>query len=43
MQALIVISKKILTLIHMLAKKRENYDPNKVFGHVRRKQLQEVA
>ena len=27
MQALIVISKKILTLIHTLAKKKESYDP----------------
>ncbi len=43
MQALIVISKKILTLIHTLAKKKENYDPVKVFGHVRREQLKAVA
>ena len=27
MQALIVVSKKILTLIHTLAKKKEHYDP----------------
>ena len=39
MQALIVISKKILTLIHTLAKKKESYNPGKVFGHVRREQL----
>ena len=43
MQALIVISKKILTLIHTLAKKKEDYDPNKVFGHVRREQLKTAA
>ncbi len=43
MQALIVISKKILTLIHTLAKKKENYDPGKVFGHVRREQLKAAA
>ena len=43
MQALIVISKKILTLIHTLAKKKESYDPDKVFGHVRREQMKEAA
>jgi len=43
MQALIVVSKKILTLIHTLSKKKENYDPNKVFGYVRRKQLKAAA
>ena len=43
MQALIVISKKILTLIHTLAKKKENYDPDKVFGSVRREQMKAVA
>lgn len=43
MQALIVISKKILTLIHTLAKKKESYDPGKVFGHVRREQLKTAA
>ena len=43
MQALIVISKKILTLIHTLAEKKENYDPEKVFGHVRREQLKAAA
>lgn len=31
-RALIVVSKKILTLIHTLAKKKESYDPDKVFG-----------
>lgn len=43
MQALIVVSKKILTLIHTLAKKKENYDPGKVFGSVRREQLKAAA
>lgn len=43
MQALIVISKKILTLIHTLAKKKESYDPDKVFGYVRREQLKAAA
>ncbi len=43
MQALIVVSKKILALIHTLAKKKENYDPGKVFGHVRREQLKAAA
>ena len=43
MQALVVVSKKILTLIHTLAKKKENYDPEKVFGHVRREQLKAAA
>ena len=43
MQALIVISKKILTLVHTLARKKENYDPVKVFGHVRREQLKAAA
>lgn len=43
MQALIVASKKILTLIHTLAKKKESCDPEKVFGHVRREQLKAAA
>jgi transposase len=43
MQALIVVSKKILALIHALAKKKENYDPGKVFGHVRREQMKAAA
>lgn len=38
MQALVVIS-KILALIHALVKKKDNYDPGKVFVHVRREQL----
>ena len=43
MQALIVVSKKILTLIHTLARKKERYNPDKVFGYVRREQLREAA
>ena len=43
MQALIVVSKKILTLIHALAKKKEIYDPEKVFGYVRREQFKVAA
>jgi transposase len=38
-QALVVISKKILTLIHTLSKKKERYNPEKIFGEVRKKQL----
>ena len=43
MQALIVVSKKILTIIHTLAKKKEDYNPDKVFGYVRREQLKAAA
>ena len=43
MQALIVVSKKILALVHAPAKKKENYDPGKVFGPVRREQLKAAA
>ena len=43
MQALIVASKKILTLIHTLAKKKESCDPEKVFGHIRREQFKAAA
>ena len=39
MQALVVISKKLLTLIYTLAKKEQYYDPARVFGEVRRNQL----
>jgi transposase len=42
MQALVVISKKILTLIFTLSKKKEYYNPENVFGTVRKSQL-EVA
>ena len=40
MQALVVISKKILTLIFTLSKKKEYYNPERVFGEVRKGQLQ---
>ena len=43
MQAPVVVSKKILSIIHALAKKKENYDPDKVFGYVRREQLKAAA
>lgn len=36
MQALVVISKKLLTLLYTLAKKKRYYDPQKVFGEVRK-------
>jgi len=39
MQALVVISKKLLTLIYTLAKKKQYYNAKKVFGKVRRSQL----
>ena len=39
LQALVVVSKKILTIIHTLAKKKEQYDPDKVFGYIRKEQL----
>ncbi len=39
MQALVVISKKLLTLIYTLAKKKQYYDADRVFGQVRRSQL----
>ena len=39
MQALVVISKKLLTLIYTLAKKKQYYDSTRVFGEVRRNQL----
>lgn len=40
MQALVVISKKVLTLIFTLSKKKEYYDPKLVFGDYRKSQLQ---
>lgn len=39
LQALVVVSKKILTIIHTLAKKKEQYNPDKVFGYIRKEQL----
>lgn len=43
MQAMVVISKKILVLIHTLARKEEYYDASKVFGTVRQEQLRIAA
>ena len=34
-QALVVISKKIITIIYNLLRKKEAYDPARVFGTVR--------
>lgn len=39
MQALVVISKKVLTMIFTLSKKREYYQPELVFGAYRKSQL----
>ena len=39
MQALVVISKKLLALIYALARKNQYYNPDKVFGDVRKTQL----
>lgn len=39
MQALVVISKKVLTLIFTLAKKKEYYQPELVFGEYRKSQM----
>ena len=43
MQAMVVISKKILVLVHTLVKKEEYYDADKVFGTVRKEQLRMAA
>lgn len=43
MQAMVVISKKILVLVHTLVKKEEYYNAEKVFGTVRREQLKMAA
>lgn len=40
MQALVVVSKKILTMIFTLSKKKVYYNPEQVFGNVRKEQLQ---
>lgn len=39
MQALVVVSKKILTIIFTLSKKKEYYHPEQVFGNIRKEQL----
>ena len=43
MQAMVVVSKKILVLVHALTKKEEYYEAEKVFGTVRREQLKMAA
>lgn len=40
MQALVVVSKKVLTLIFTLSKKKAYYEPELVFGSYRKSQLQ---
>jgi len=42
-QALVVISKKIITIIHSLAKKETIYQPELVFNQFRLNQLKQVA
>jgi len=42
-QGLVVISKKIITIIYTLIKKQTTYNKELVFGEFRKKQLQEVA
>lgn len=39
MQAMVVVGKKILTMIFTLSKKKEKYNPDYVFGTVRKEQL----
>ena len=39
MQALVVISKKVLTLIFTVSKKKEHYQPELVFGEYTKSQL----
>ena len=43
MQEMVVISKKILVLVHTLVKKEEYYDAEKVFSTVRKEQLRMAA
>jgi transposase len=43
MQALVVIAKKILTIVFTLSKKKEYYQPENVFGAVRNGQLLKAA
>lgn len=42
-QALIVVAKKILTIIHAMVRKQEIYQPEKVFGRIRKEQLRSAA
>lgn len=38
-QSLVVVSKKIMTMIFTLSKKKVYYNPEHVFGNVRKEQL----
>ena len=40
LQAMVVISKKLLTIVFTLTNKKEKYQPDKVFGATRKRQLQ---
>jgi transposase len=42
-QALVVISKKIITIIHSLVRKQTTYQPELVFNQFRKNQLKQVA
>jgi len=42
-QALVVISKKIITIIHSLLKKQTQYQPELVFNQFRKNQMKQVA
>jgi hypothetical protein len=42
-QALVVIAKKFITIIHQLAKKQTSYKSELVFGDFRKKQITKVA
>ena len=43
LQAMVVISKKLLTIVFTLTNKKEKYQPDKVFGVARKRQLQIAA
>jgi len=43
MQALVVVSKKILTIVFTLANKKMHYKPENVFGLVRKNQMEELS
>jgi transposase len=42
-QALVVVAEKILTIIHALVRKHEIYQPEKVFGSIRKEQMKRAA
>ena len=42
-QALVVISKKIITIIHSLLKKQSRYQAELVFNQFRKNQMKQVA